>query len=242
MITGMPSGRTLVLSLAFGIYTRRTADGRHVPRVACTCTATSARAWLVNATCPSTPAVRRPMLRCVTCRTLTNVFDQDRSINRCRFLAVARSPPFTALKILHRNRRTRCSWSRQSTCSQASPSKTECGSAGPFTEVSNLSLGYGVCVCSVSKAHLPTSAPLSGPGAEPGIRPVIRRPSGEEFPMSQSAVSCCLSAAGIRFLGTLSCQTGFRPHCCRPTVTDAHTRAPATDPGRVYTLSTAAEN
>ena len=41
--------------------------------LACTCTATSARAWLVNATSPSTPAVLRPVLRCVTCRTLTSV-------------------------------------------------------------------------------------------------------------------------------------------------------------------------
>ena len=56
--------------------------------------------------------------------------------------------------------------------------------------------------------------------------------------MLRPAVSCCLSAAGIRFLDTLSCQTGFRPHCCRPTATGAHTRAPATDPGRVYTFPT----
>jgi len=92
MITGMPSGRILVLSPAFGINTRRTGAGCHEFRVACTCTATSARAWLVNATCPSIPAVFRPALRCVTWRTLTSVFDQDRTINRCRFLAVAKSP------------------------------------------------------------------------------------------------------------------------------------------------------
>jgi len=45
-------------------------------------------------------------LRCVTCRTLTSVLDQDRNINRCRFLAVARFPFFTAWNILHRSRRT----------------------------------------------------------------------------------------------------------------------------------------
>ncbi len=56
--------------------------------------------------------------------------------------------------------------------------------------------------------------------------------------MLRPAVSCCLSAAGIRFLDTLSCQTGFRPHCCRPTAAGAHTRTPATDPGRVYTFPT----
>ena len=52
------------------------------------------------------------------------------------------------------------------------------------------------------------------------------------------AVSCCLSAAGVRFLDTLSCQTGFRPHRCRPTASTTHTRACAADPGRVYTFRT----
>jgi len=54
----------------------------------------------------------------------------------------------------------------------------------------------------------------------------------------RSAVSCCVSAAGFRFLGTLSCQTGFRPHYCRPTASTTLTRARATDPGRVYTFPT----
>jgi hypothetical protein len=40
------------------------------------------------ATCPSTPAVSRPALHCVTCRTLTSVFDQLRSIILCRFRTV----------------------------------------------------------------------------------------------------------------------------------------------------------
>src|SRR4051794_19491534 len=84
------------------IYTRLTATGRHEPRVACTCTATSARAWAVNATRPSIPAVARPALRCVTCRTLSSVFDQLRNISFCRFLAWARFPSRTALKILRR--------------------------------------------------------------------------------------------------------------------------------------------
>ena len=108
----------------------------------------------------------------------------------------------------------------------------------PVGEVSNLPLGSGICICFESKAHLSTSPhpfqgraprPVSGqlsaghPGGVPGVQP---------------AVSCCLSAAGVRFLGTLSCQTEFRPHCCRPTATAAHTRASATDPGRVYTFRT----
>ena len=52
------------------------------------------------------------------------------------------------------------------------------------------------------QARYPTSYP-----------PALR----EEFPVVRPAVSCCLSAAGVRFLDTLSCQTGFRPPCGRPT-------------------------
>src|SRR6266511_3334450 len=118
------------------IYTRLTATGRHELRVACTCTATSARARAVNATRPSIPAAARPALRCVTCRTLTSVSDQFRSMSFCRFRAFARSPSRTALKILRRSRRTRSSCIRQSTCCQASPSNTPGGSSGPFTELS----------------------------------------------------------------------------------------------------------
>jgi hypothetical protein len=74
--------------------------------LACTCTAMPARAWLVSATTPSTPAVLRPVFRCVTCRTLTSVLFQLRSISFCKFLAIGQSPSCTALKILPRSRRT----------------------------------------------------------------------------------------------------------------------------------------
>jgi hypothetical protein len=47
--------------------------------LACTRTAISALAWLVSATCPSIPAVLRPVLRCVTCRTLSRAFARERS-------------------------------------------------------------------------------------------------------------------------------------------------------------------
>ena len=76
------------------------------PMLACTRTAISALAWLVSATCPSIPAVRRPALRCVTCRTLTSVLLQLRSISFCKFLASGQSPSRTALKIRPRSRRT----------------------------------------------------------------------------------------------------------------------------------------
>jgi hypothetical protein len=73
------------------------------------------------------------------------------------------------------------------------------------------------------QARYPASYPLTSGRSS--------RPCGQ-------TVSCCLSAAGVRFLGTLSCQTEFRPHYCRPTATGAHTGTPTTDPGRVYTFHT----
>src|SRR4051794_34500704 len=88
----MPSGRRF--PLAFGTYTRRTGTGFQEEIVWWTQTAISARVFDDSATCPSIPAVLRPALRCVTWRTLTSVFDQDRSntgrpVARC--LSCARS-------------------------------------------------------------------------------------------------------------------------------------------------------
>src|SRR5947207_3371395 len=77
----------------------------------------------------------------------------------CRFLALARSPSRTALKILRRSRRTRSSCLRQSTCPQASASNTPGGSSGPFTEVSNVPFGSDIHVRFVvngSPAHVST--------------------------------------------------------------------------------------
>ena len=64
---------------AFGIYTRLTGRGRHDVMDWCTRTAISALASGVSATSPSIPAVLRPVLRCVTCRTLTSVLARLRS-------------------------------------------------------------------------------------------------------------------------------------------------------------------
>jgi hypothetical protein len=127
MITGMPSGRSLARSVAFGMYTRLTARGRHDDRDRCTRTATSALASEVSATSPSIPAVLRPALRCVTCRTLTSVLARLRSISFCRFLTFGQSPARAALKIRCRSRRTSRSQARQSTASQSSTP------SGPFT-------------------------------------------------------------------------------------------------------------
>ncbi len=136
----------------------------------CTRTAISALAWLVSATSPSIPAVRRPVLRCVTCRTLTSVLLQLRNASFCRLLARDQSPSRTAWKILPRSRRTCSSWCRQSTCSQASPSNRGRPS-GPFTKVSNVPFGAGIrarFLFQGSPAHV---SALASPGSNwPGIR------------------------------------------------------------------------
>jgi hypothetical protein len=108
--------------------TRFTARGFQDRAMRCVRTASSALTGEVSATCPSIPAVVRPAFRCATCRTLTSVFDQLRSIIFCRFLTLGQSPSFVAVKILPRNRRTLSSWSRQSMTSQLRMS-----SSGPFT-------------------------------------------------------------------------------------------------------------
>ena len=66
---GIPSGLSFARFDAFGMYTRRTARGRHDVTDWCTRTAIRALASEVSATSPSIPAVLRPVLRCVTCRT-----------------------------------------------------------------------------------------------------------------------------------------------------------------------------
>src|SRR5664280_2453767 len=86
------------------MYTRLTGRGRQVLRWECTCTASFILAEEVKATSPSTPAVERPAFLCVTCRTLTNVFDQLFRSNFCRFLTFARAPSCVALKIRCRRR------------------------------------------------------------------------------------------------------------------------------------------
>jgi hypothetical protein len=126
MITGMPSGRSF--ALAFGTYTRLTGSGSQVPMLRCTRTASAILAGEVNATSPSIPAVLRPVLRCVTCRTLTSVFDQDRSSHLLQGPDLGQILILSPLKILRRSRRTLSSCSRQL---MASHSKAT--SSVPFT-------------------------------------------------------------------------------------------------------------
>ena len=63
----------------------------------------------------------------MTCRTLTSVFDQDRSIIFCKDRSLAQSCSRAALKILCRSRRTLPSWACQLMASQSGTS------FGPFT-------------------------------------------------------------------------------------------------------------
>ena len=187
--------------------------------LACTRTAISALAWLVSATSPSIPAVLRPALRCVACRTLTSVLLQLRSISFCKFLASGQSPSCTALKIRPRSRRTCSSWRRQSTCSQASPSNKGRPS-GPFTEVSNVPVSSGIYARFASKAHLTASAPFRARHQPVSGQLYERRP---EETRTLGLLSCCLSAAGLRFSVTLSRQgippplrSAYRPACAYP--------------------------
>jgi hypothetical protein len=98
----------------------------------CTRTAICALASGVKATSPSIPAVRRPVLRCVTCRTLTSVLARLRSISFCRFLTLGQSCSCAAVKIRCRSRRTCSSCARQSIRSHCAGA-VRGWSSGPFT-------------------------------------------------------------------------------------------------------------
>src|SRR6266487_6320789 len=148
--------------------TRRTGIGVHEPWWCCTQSARLALSWGVSATCPSTPAVRRPALTSVTRRTLSSVFARDRSINFCRLRTFFRSPALDAVKIRCRSRRTSSSTARQSTASQ---SRT--ASSGPFAApptgaaASNLPIGSDPYdLVSFTGSPDPRQRPF-GPGHQP---------------------------------------------------------------------------
>jgi len=113
--------------------TRLTARGFHDERDSCTRTAIPVLASEVRATSPSIPAVLRPALRCVTCRTLTSVLARLRSISFCRFLTFGQSCSRAALKIRCRSRRTWSSQARQSMASHPVASWSRSWPSGPFT-------------------------------------------------------------------------------------------------------------
>jgi hypothetical protein len=191
------------------MYTRRTARGFQDVMDWCTRTATRALASGVSATSPSIPAVLRPVLRCVTCRTLTSVQARLRSMSFCRFLTLGQSCSCDAVKIRCRSRRTCSSCARQSILSHWTGASRG-WSSGPFTIraavtvtsatagtthwppshtgvvklypviASNLPFGSGGLGRLASPAHLPHVSALSRPGTRPGIRPVMQRPRRED--------------------------------------------------------------
>ena len=174
------------------------ATGPRSARERCTRTATSARACDDKATSPSIPAVRRPVLRWVTCRTLTSVFDQEPNIIFCSDRTVAQSCSRVALKILRRSRATFSSWVPPD---DGVPVEHALGSVHrrwcPTCPSVRQALGLGR-----SKAHLPTSAPFRARSHRPASGRFPATAAWSERPCCRG--SRCLSATGIRFLGILS--------------------------------------
>jgi len=151
---------------------------------------------------PSTPGVRRPAFRSVTCRTLSSVFDRLPSISFCKLRIRLWSPARVAAKIRCRSRRTRSSAARQSTASHSRAS-----SLGPFapappageTPASNLSLGSNVS-STVLFADPPDPRQ---PSFEAGHQDPY--PAGSSArPLGGAIIACrfpaALRRAGIRFL------------------------------------------
>jgi hypothetical protein len=181
----MPSGRCLPLLL--GMYTRLTGLARQGIDDRWISAANLARSPGVRARSPSMPAVLRPLLCCVTRRTLTSVLLWLRSMSFCRLRTRLRSPSCAALKIRCRSRRTRPSHTAQSMLCQSRTSPS-----GPFTPASgkrprprsrpapspvasNLPLGSGIARSPPSTAHLTHVGALSGRATRTRIRRVIRR-------------------------------------------------------------------
>src|SRR6266536_2096426 len=147
--------------------------------------------------------VLRPVLRCVTCRTLTSVFDQLRSISFCRFLILGQSPSCTALKILLRSRRTSCSCRCQSM--ESHPSAVSAGSkpSGPFAIGVQLVLWFRrLTLRRLQRLTCPRQhAFASGPACARYPASSAATPSGGAG--QAVAASCHLSATGVGFLGIL---------------------------------------
>jgi hypothetical protein len=172
----MPSGRCLPPGL--GMNTRLAGSALNGSRECATLSTSSSLAFGVSTTSPSTPAVRRPALRSVTLRTLSSVFEWDRSINACNRRTLCRSPALDAVKIRCRNRRTFRSAARQSIWRHS-----DAASSGPLTPActaaSSLPSGSGITFIFLFTGSPDRVSPLSRPSTRPGIRPVIHAPPAE---------------------------------------------------------------
>src|ERR1700757_119451 len=202
--------------------------------LACTRTAISALAWLVSATSPSIPAVLRPVLRCVTCRTLTSVLLQLRSASFCRFLASGQSPACTALKI-----RPRPVPPPRGTASPHAPRRHHRTRAGPQVR----SPKCPTCP-SVPAFTLASSQRLTCPRQRPcGPKHQARYPASYTGTVREETRPCGTRLpAAFRppaFASWAPCPArGFRPSYDRPTDRPAPTRACRADPGEVSTFRT----
>lgn len=151
VVAGVPGERSAVISAA----SRPRAFG------------VSARSW-------SIPAVRRPVLCCVTRFTLTSVFEWERSMSFCKFRTFFRSPSCAAVKMRCLSRLTDASALAQSMLCQV-----WAWSSGPFAVVGGiaataatatpsfgiqLALRFGSLRSSSSRAYLIRVGSLSGRG------------------------------------------------------------------------------
>jgi hypothetical protein len=167
---------------------------------------------------PSTPGSPGALLRRGPLRTV-------RATRRCtRLKQAARAtrgaaPSGVALKIRCRSRRTIASWARQSTLSQLGPSPSgpfTAGSAPPRTRWRNCIRSScptcpsvpAACSSSLQRLTCLTSGPF-GAGHQARYPASYTQQSAEERTRG-AALSCRLSATGIRFLGILS-RPGISP-------------------------------
>ena len=196
--------------------------------LACTCTAISARAWLVSATSPSIPAVLRPVLRCVTCRTLTSVLLQLRSDQLLqvpgrrpvtllhRLEDPAAQPPYLLLMVTPVHMLPGVTIKRGQALRSVHRSVQL---ARQFRHLRSLRLKG-------SPAHV---SALSSPVARPASGPVIRGPSGRS---SRSCGPAFLPPFGRPASASWApCPAReFSPPYGRLTAPPAHTRAWDADP------------
>ena len=236
-MTGIPSGR---FPPFLGIHTRRTGSACPGPPWRCSSTARPARSWEVKATRPSTPGVRRPVLRWVTRRTLTSVLARLRNMSFCRLRTCLKSAACAALKIRCRSRRT-CS-----SCWDHLMASQSGRSSGPFTTPSTPRSTITAVGSPVAAPNLPIRFQrLVGSDSSKGHPAHVSTLTGPDTPVwytasytsttvvggsgHLSSLSCCLSAAAVRFLAVLS-----RPGSPPPSRSAYRRLVDSTGPGRGF--------
>ena len=213
MITGMPSGRSFARFDAFGMCTRLTARGRHDERDWCTRTATLRPGLGSQRDLPVDPGGLAPS---VALRHLPHADQRVGPAPQHQLLQVPDLRPVLLLRRLEDPLPQPPYLLLTGTPVDGVPARARLRgwSSGPFTlqppparfpsPAPNLPFGSSGHGRFASTAHLPTSARFRAraPGPVSGqLYAAARRRSRACCPLS-----CCLSAAGIRFLGILSRQ------------------------------------